>query len=236
MFSFKKKETLEEKVLLIQQGNQQVLQEVLTDYRPFIKKSISSVCKRYITDSDDEYSIGLMAFHEALQLFDHTKGQSLLAFADTIIKRKVIDYLRKQVKEQHINLDVSSDTSSRQLDDITSYEQYIVEQESVSRKEQITTYATKLAEFDISFSELVKVSPKHQDARDNAIAIAKLIAEDAELWEYCREKKRLPLKKLEEKVRVSRKTMERNRKYIIAISIIFVYQYTFLMEYIKGRS
>ncbi|QPC48348.1 RNA polymerase sigma-I factor [Mangrovibacillus cuniculi] len=235
MFPFKKKETLEEKVLLIQQGNEQVLQEVLTEYQPFIKKSISSVCKRYITDSDDEYSIGMIAFHEALQLFDETKGQSLLAFADTIIKRKVIDYIRKQVKEQHIHLDVSSDTSTRQLDDIKSSQQYFVDQESVSRKEQILIYAKKLEEFDISFAELVKISPKHQDARNNAIAIAKLIAKDEELWQYCTEKKRLPLKKLEEKVRVSRKTMERNRKYIIAITIIFVYQYTFLMEYIKGR-
>ena len=42
----------------------------------FIRKSISSVCRRYITEQDDEYSIGLFAFNEAIEQYSYTKGKS----------------------------------------------------------------------------------------------------------------------------------------------------------------
>ena len=46
--------------------------------------------------------------------------------------------------------------------------------------------------------------------------------------------KRLPIKELEKQVNVSRKTIERNRKYIIAISIILFGEFDYLRDYLKG--
>jgi RNA polymerase sigma factor len=47
-------------------------------------------------------------------------------------------------------------------------------------------------------------------------------------------KKQLPIKQLQNMAEVSRKTIERNRKYIIAVAIILAGDYVYLKEYIKG--
>jgi RNA polymerase sigma factor len=60
------------------------------------------------------------------------------------------------------------------------------------------------------------------------------LIEDDELREFLFHKKQLPVKQLEAKVAVSRKTIERNRKYIIAMAIILSGEFLYLKEYIKG--
>jgi len=45
---------------------------------------------------DDEVSVGLMAFNEAMDCFDTTKNISFISFAETVIKRRLIDYFRKE--------------------------------------------------------------------------------------------------------------------------------------------
>ena len=72
------------------------------------------------------------------------------------------------------------------------------------------------------------------DARKNAITVAKTLAENDELKELFLLKKRLPIKHLENQVEVSRKTIERNRKYIMAITLILIGDFIFLKDYIKG--
>ena len=77
-----------------------------------------------------------------------------------------------------------------------------------------------MASFDITLTDLVKISPKHYDARQRAYEVAKLIVGQKELLDYLWNKKALPLKQIEEQVDVSRKTLERQRKYIIALVLI----------------
>jgi RNA polymerase sigma factor len=53
------------------------------------------VCKRYIDPKkDDEFSIGLAAFNEAMLTYSAERGSSFLSFAKLVVKRKVIDYIR----------------------------------------------------------------------------------------------------------------------------------------------
>ena len=81
----KKKKTLENMAIQIQNGDEQLLNEVLEDYKPFVKKTVSSVCKRYIYESDDEFSIGLIAFHDAILKYNHQRGSSIISFSEVII-------------------------------------------------------------------------------------------------------------------------------------------------------
>lgn len=64
--------------------------------------------------------------------------------------------------------------------------------------------------------------------------VAKLLVENEELKEMLFTNKRLPIKQLEKMVDVSRKTIERNRKYIIAIALILSSDYVYMKDYIKG--
>jgi RNA polymerase sigma factor len=238
--AFKRKRSLQEKVLKIQAGDLHLRNELIDSFKPFIAKTVSSVCKRYMSESDDEFSIGLIAFNEAIDKYSPEKGRSLLAFAETLIKRSVIDYIRSESRRRDLAFDMYSndenqDHSQLSLDAEKSLQEYMELRESEKRKEEIEMFNRKLQEFDVTFQDLVKNSPKHIDARKSAIDIAKTLVADQDLNNQLFATKRLPIKQLEQKVSVSRKTIERNRKYIIAISIIINGDFLYLKDYIKGE-
>jgi RNA polymerase sigma factor len=114
-----------------------------------------------------------------------------------------------------------------------SVDQYHLKQERERRQEEILVYKDKLKKYDITFNELVEQCPKHQDARENARQIAKLLASTPKLKQFLIEKKQLPIKDLLNCVRCGRKTIERNRKYIIAMALISIYQLDSLRSYIE---
>jgi RNA polymerase sigma factor len=238
--SKKKKRTLEETVFSIQNGDQALQNELIHQYKPFIAKTVSSVCKRYISETDDEFSIGLIAFNEAIQKYSSDKGSSLLSFAEVIIKRRVIDYIRQQIKHQNLSIDANGfeenedEVSQSSLEANMSLEEYYKQTDEELRRQEIIHFSKLLTEFDLSFKDLVENSPKHADARKNAMLVAMEIVSNVEIKQILVEKKRLPIKQIENSVSVSRKTIERNRKYIIAIALILMNDYLYLQDYIKG--
>ena len=48
--ALKKKRSLEETILKIQQGDSKLRNEIIHSYKPFIAKTASTVCNRYITN------------------------------------------------------------------------------------------------------------------------------------------------------------------------------------------
>lgn len=235
----KRKKTLEETVILIQQGNRQLQNELIDSYKPYIAKTVSSVCKRYIYESDDEFSIGLIAFNEAIQKYNPDKGSSLISFAEVLIKRRVIDYIRTQAKHQSLSFEVGNEhteeeSASSSIEAELSLENYRKKTDEELRREEIKQFIEILQDFDLSFQDLIEQTPKHKDARKNAMTVAQILANDQELRSILIGKKRLPIKQLESYVSISRKTIERNRKYIIAISLVLIGDYVFLKDYIKG--
>jgi len=200
-------------------------ESLIVRYIPFIKKTISQVSGRYISKEDDEHSIGLIAFSEAIDAFDEKKGRSFFSFAGLIIKRRVIDYYRKEkMNQRETNID-----SLEHIDSKPVIEE--LENRMQTRKD-IEDYSKILADFNIRFSDLVRNSPGNRRARVNAIRVVQSLLEDPEMIEYLLKRKALPLKQLEEKCSVSRKTLERQRKYIIAVAIIHIYQFESLLEFV----
>ncbi len=236
----KRKSTLEETVMEIQNGNKTKQNKLIEDYKPFIAKNVSAVCKRYISESDDEFSIGLIAFNEALEKYSKEKGASFLSFGELLIKRRVIDYIRKEARVRNINFisngEIDEEGAQSKIEAHLSVDDYQRKVEQEHRKEEILHFHKVLQEFGLSFQELLEISPKHADARLNAIMVSKVVVENDELKRALFEKKQLPIKHLESKVTVSRKTIERNRKYIIAMAIILSGDYLYLKDYLKGVS
>ena len=96
-------------------------------------------------------------------------------------------------------------------------------------------YTKLLKGYGLSFHELASRSPKHADSRKTAIQIAQIIAETPEFYSYLMANKKLPMKELESTVEVSRKTIERHRKYIIAVTLLLNSHFVYIKEYIKGE-
>ncbi|MEN2767762.1 RNA polymerase sigma-I factor [Ornithinibacillus xuwenensis] len=230
--------SMEELITIAQQGDEAVQNYLLKTYQPFIAKCVSEVCKRYIDpEHDDEFSIGLSAFNEAIRMFSPDRGSSFLTFANLVIKRKVIDYIRYNNKyPTAISLDETYD--EEKMENPTEIEAvkeiYQQEQDAWYRREEIAEFKKKLSAYKLSLAELAEIAPKHRDARDTAVRIARLIRDDTELSEFVERKKKLPIKDLAKKVDVSKKTLERNRKYILAIFIVLSEDYVFLQDYLKG--
>ncbi|WP_425432200.1 RNA polymerase sigma factor SigI [Halobacillus massiliensis] len=231
--------SLDDQVAAAKQGDDNIKNEILKQYQPFIAKSVSEVCKRYIDpERDDEFSIGLLAFNEAIHAYSCDKGSSFLSFAKLVIKRKVIDYIRNEQKSlKVISLDdeySDDEQMENPLEIQAAKDRYALETESWYRKEEIIEFQRELQKYNLTFHELTESSPKHVDARESAIEVARTVYNDNALRQQVLEKGRLPMKDLVSRVNVSKKTLERNRKFIIAMVLILSGDYVYLKEYLKG--
>jgi RNA polymerase sigma factor len=208
-------------------GDDNARNKLISSYIPFVLRIASQTTHRYIDQHrDDEFSIALSAFNEAIDRFDLEREASFLSFAETVIRRRLIDFFRSRQRDRAqlpwSEFDVLDDE-----DNVTNYAEVSTSlamhqrhEESTLRQMEIEEFQKCLQEYDLSFAELVRISPKHEDARQNAFHIGRIIAADSELREFVKRRKSLPLKALEGKVPVSRKTMERQRKYILAIVLL----------------
>lgn len=231
-----RKQDLDEMIASAQQGDSYIQNYLLAAYQPFIAKCVSEVCKRYIDGSDDEFSIGLSGFNEAMLQYSPEKG-SFFSFAQIVVKRKVIDYIRSTNKlpmMTSLNEHDSEETMGNMIEMEAANEIYLQQQDSWYRREEIKDFKEKLKAYHLTLEELTKVSPKHKDARDSAVRVARILYRDRELHTYVQTKKKLPIKALLKKVDLSKKTLERNRKYILAIFIVLSENYVYLKEYLKG--
>lgn len=221
-------------------GDKEARDELLRQYTPLVLRVGSQVSGRYLqVGRDEEVSVGLLALNEAIDRFDPGRGASFISFAEMVIKRRLIDHYRRQKGQTEIPLSEleSEDDEGNPLVTVEHREamdRYSLQVEAEDRKSEIIRYSLRLAEFGIRFSELTEISPRHEDARSRAIEAARIVARNPIYAQHMRAKKELPLKQLEENVGVSRKTLERQRKYIIAVALILLEDFHFLKRYIAG--
>ncbi|RHW35852.1 RNA polymerase sigma-I factor [Lysinibacillus yapensis] len=232
------KQNMNQLVLKAKAGNEEVLNDLLFAGTPFIKRTASFVCKRPIDEHDEEFSVAMSGFYEAVIAFNVKEAASFQTFAHLIIKRRLIDYLRREttLKERHMLLEPANDESSDQhfIFDKQSIHTYNEKQRATSRKDELIHYKNLLAEFNLTFEQLTKSSPKHADSRKTAFQIAQLIADTEELYTYLIKNKKLPSKDIEALVEVSRKTVERHRKYIISVVLLLKSDFHYIKDYVKG--
>ncbi|WP_416149770.1 RNA polymerase sigma-I factor [Salipaludibacillus sp. HK11] len=225
-------------IKLIQTGNDEAENDLINQYIPFIRKVTASVCKRYIDPNiDDEFSIAMIAFSEAINKYHPEKGSSFLSFSSLVMKRRVIDYIRmEQRKKTFLSLDYKEEDMENveNVAEISaSFKDYYQEIESEHRREEIRHFQERLSSFEIQITEVADQCPKHLDARKNMVEISKIIIENEVLLKILMQKKRLPVKQLMSYISMSRKTLERNRKYIIALVIVMMEDYQYLKDYLR---
>lgn len=170
---------IEEKIEAIQQGDIVLQNELLHTYKPFIAKCVSEVCKRYIDPKkDDEFSVGLMAFNDAIFSYEPDKGSSFLSFAKLVVKRKVIDYIRYHQKRPNL-LSLDEINEEEQMENplviAAAKEKHQMEAENSKRREEIILFKEKLKSYRLTLEELTNASPKHRDARESAVQVAYIL-------------------------------------------------------------
>jgi len=220
---------LDELVRQARQGDDHSRQVLIERSKTFIEKVTLKICKRRVTWSDDEMSVSLIAFNEAIDRYKKSQHENFYSYAKVLIQSRLIDYFRQEGRQQvAISLDdVPRDTKGEEYElnpaEIQqAWEHYRQQQMVQERLEEIKVYATMLEEYGISLDELADASPARTDARANLVQIAHDFVKYPHLVEYLVKTRQLPLKQMLAFSRVSRKTLERGRKYIIALILILI--------------
>lgn len=216
-------------------GDMLAADALITDYLPFIKAQVSKVMKRSVdVTQEDELSIGMIAFHEAINAYSKTRG-NFLAYASLLIRNRIIDYWRKNDRHNKVvSLDTpASEDESSKLDYIpdsgASHDESLVVREAT--KDEIIELSAQMEEFGVSLTDVSDNSPKQDRTLKACQRVVAYAKDEEELMEDFLRTKRLPLAELVKQTKVARKTIERHRKYIIALLLIYSNGY----EIIRGH-
>ncbi len=205
-------------------GNQRERDALLLEYKPFILRVTSDATGHFVTPNDsDEFSIALMAFNEAIDSFDESKGHNFLKFSEQLIKWRLTDYQRKQRKQRDREISFETEYTNGEAAMDKNPELAVEEKafDQIDLKSQIRELQKTLSCFGISFSKLASSAPKHLDSRMLMVDAARKLSREAELMGFLNEKKELPVSALVKLTGLNRKTFYRNRDYVIALAIIF---------------
>jgi RNA polymerase sigma factor len=207
-----------------QQGDLASRECIIQHYRPFIIRVASGVCKRHINWNDDEASVSLIAFNEAIDGYSPNHCKTFENFSQLIIRNRLIDEFRRNSKR------LLTETLSYSEDDGFEFSKAEIasslsafEQEASTNNlaKELLLYDEILLDYGISLEELEDCSPSHKDTRIQLIHIAKSFIHQPSMVDHLYRTKQLPLKEMLKYVKVSRKTLERNRKYLISLILIY---------------
>lgn len=216
--------------------NEDEINRLVEEYKPFIASCTEKITGRYVRyGEDDELSIALMAFVEAIKFFDASKG-SFLSFSQNVIKRRLIDYFRKESRYSNtisINEYTSEENDEYEMSVVKSIEKYSEDMLTHNRRLELEQLSSELAEWDITFFDLASVSPKQDRTQKACSEIAGYLLSRPELIKLIKEKKSLPITDIINALGIPRKIIERSRKYIIAVVIIASGDYQYLRDYVK---
>ena len=208
--------------------------ELIRKYIPFIRAEASKFLGRLCTEQDDAFSIAMIAFHEAIIGYDRSRG-AFLSYAAMLIRNRLIDEQRREKRHQgHISLDtpLEDDDDRSMLDQVADSRDHYEESHNLEATQQeIAELSAVMAQFGITFSDVAEQTPKQGRTMDSCKdAIRYGMTHPALLDELLRTKK-LPLSQLVKGSGAERKTLERHRKYILAMLLIQTNGY----EIIRGH-
>jgi RNA polymerase sigma factor len=202
--------------------------ELIEKHMPFIIKSISEVTGRYVScENDEELSVGLLGFHEAIERYDNEKGH-FLSFAKLVIGSRIKNYLKGENKHQHSSLEELLDKGLEIKDE------YLEQEEDNSLLvDQINRLKSEISSFGFTLEELAEEAPKQQATRKNAISLSEEISKEEEFTSFMYEKKRLPIKRIVLRFTVTEKVIKRSKKFIISVVIIIDKNLSALKNWIR---
>lgn len=194
-------------------------------YLPFIRAAAAK-CTGTVPhhERDDVLSIAMLAFHEAVLAYSPLKGP-FLPFASRAIRMRLIDYGRRQQRHRgHLSLHTPlSDAaeSDTLLDTLSGGDNVETRSLSLAAREEILEFSEALSLFGLSLTDVAESCPRQQ----RTLAACRRALEHAKanpaLIKTLLATKKLPLAALAEGAGVERKTLERHRKYMLALLLAY---------------
>ncbi|MDO5027579.1 MAG: RNA polymerase sigma-I factor [Tissierellia bacterium] len=209
--------------------------KLIRKYLPFIKSESSKLVNRHISEGDDELSIAMIGFHEAIKSYELEKG-NFISFASTIMKNRIIDYYRAE--SRHINqLSIEEELNGNKMpleEKLSSHDRNLERLEiNIDLKNEILEFNKLLSSHNLTLSDIVDNTPRQARTKHACQQVIKTLLANEDFMRELIASSRLPISKLAKKAHVSKKTIERHRKYIVAIALIYTNGFFHIRDHIS---
>ena len=216
--------------------NNQAADALIADYMPFIRSETAKYLKRAPEQSDDELSIAMFAFYEAIRSYSRLRG-AFLSFAALQIRNRLIDYYRKEKRNQsNISLDSASENDEQPaLADTLQDPENVYEAHEIrdATRQEIAELSAQMEQFGVTMSDIADNAPKQARTLECCQAAVAYARRHSEILDEFLRTKRIPLARLAEGAAVERKTLERHRRYLVAVLLICTNGYEILRGHIR---
>ncbi|HPY98591.1 MAG TPA: sigma factor [Clostridia bacterium] len=217
--------------------NSQKADDLIRDYIPFIRSEASKAVSGFCTEQDDEFSIAMIAFHEAILGYERERG-AFLNYASMLIRSRIIDYQRKEARHRGtISLHEETGEDERTLmDELADEKDYYESSANLeATKQEIEELAATIAQYGVSFSDIADNSPKQGRTLEACAQAISYGAQNKEILDKLTKTKKLPLAELVRGSGVERKTLERHRKYILVMLLLHTNGYEIIRGYLRNK-
>ena len=193
---------------------------------------------RFVTKSDDEWSIALCAFSRAIDTYAPAKG-GFLPYAEMLIKHSLIDAYRSQARREN-EFAVPPEAFDGEMEGegenpvLGAVAQLSLRVADTRLKDEITVLSAALKAFGFSFFDLTECSPSQQRTRSACAKAVQALCMRPEDLEALARTRKLPMRNLIRIDGISSKLLGRYRRYIIASVVILTGEYPILAEYIRN--
>jgi RNA polymerase sigma factor len=218
---FQRPEQPEQLVARIQAGEEELREGLISGSIPEIRHLIRRITHSWLASQEDEFSIALQAFNQAINRYQPDTGAPFFSYAYLLIRHRLLDWIRQQRGQPTIVSLSSSETDgdlplADQLADPRSGQTA----EELEVQESLLQLDLALEQFGYSIPALTRQFPKHQDSQALCIHLSRLLAQDEPLCARLMEKKRLPCAELAQRSGTAIKTIEKNRANIIFLTLL----------------
>lgn len=210
----------------------------VAESKGFILRCASKVCKRFITDSDDEYEAALLAFWEAAKQYNRGSG-SFSSFAALVIRRRLMDFFDSQSRRKReiaAGHSMTWDGDAEQTGGVIAEVQRAIIQEpkddTAAVKEEIAAISEILGDYGFSFFDVAEASPRAGKTKRICARAVNWMLALADRLIRMRRTRSLPVTAISAALDIARKILERHRRYIITAAEILDGDYPHLAEYL----
>lgn len=213
--------------------------ELISSYMPFIKSETAKFLKRPPDPSDDELSIAMFAFYEAVRSYTKSRG-AFLNFAALQIRSRLIDnYRREKRNKGQISLDSSDEEQTDLLETIPDgSNEYEASELREATRQEIEELTAQMTDFGVSMTDVADNSPRQSRTVESCRRAIAYARSHPDILEDFLRTKRVPIARLAEGAAVDRKSLERHRRYLVAVLLICTNGYEILrghiMQVLKG--
>lgn len=221
--------------------SESVREDFIRQQEQLILKTASHASYRYITKSDDEWAVALSAFSDAIDRYDLSRGD-FLPFAQMLMKRALIDYHRSasshltEISTSPFVLEGIDEADDESELDRSAYLAVVDQSRAAadrSLQDEILATNEMLQQYGFRFFDLTDCSPQQEKTKQEcAKAVRYVLSQPALLYELEKSRK-LPIRAVTKGSDISKKTLDRYRKYIIMAILILNGDYPQLSDYLK---